>query len=300
MRPESHGMIPELSKVYSKEVSLELFRRICLCRNFELNVKKAISEKKVPRIFTYLSLGQESATAALSLAFPNVPHFGQHRCHDQYLCYGGSPERLRDELLGLPTGCAGGMGGSASIHSPETKMYGHDGHMGTQVKIGLGYALGSSEKTLIIMGDASAEEGYVSGTLGEAATKKAPVLFVCMDNNLSIRTEVKVRRSWTIADQARAKGMPAVDLYDDPWEIMDAVNNLKNKLPAFMNIHYCRELWHEGIGSDGPPEWDRFGLVKAELISLGYSSEMQEIEHATAYYINNIWSKVLHPEKENV
>ena len=278
---------------------------MCLCRNFELNVKKAISEKRMPKVFAYLSLGQESATSAISLAFPDspeisfVPRFGQHRCHDLYLCYGGSPEKLRDELRGLPGGCAGGMGGSASIHCPETGMFGHDGHMGTQVKIGVGYALGSNQKTLIIMGDASAEEGYVLGAMGEAATKKAPVLFVCMDNNLSILTEVKVRRSWTMVDEARAKGMPAIDILDDPWEIMSVVNNLKNKLPAFVNIHYCRELWHEGIGSDGPPKWNRYELIRTELLSLGYTSEVRSIERETTDYIKNIWAEVLSPEKES-
>lgn len=296
-----------LSKIFPKETSLELFRRICLCRNFELNVKRAISEKKMPRIFTYLSLGQETATAAISMSLPDTPNFpcyqsrfGQHRCHDLYLCYGGSPEKLRDELRGLPSGCAGGMGGSASIHSPETRMFGHDGHMGTQVKIGLGYALGSNEKTLIVMGDASAEEGYVLGALGEAATKKAPLLFICMDNNLSILTEVKVRRSWKMVDDAKAKGMPAYDIPDDPWLIMDHVNKVKNNLPAFLNIHYCRELWHEGIGSDGQPEWNRYDLVKTELITLGYGSELKNIENSVAHYIENLWEDVLHPKKEQV
>ncbi len=296
-----------LIKKFPKEVSLELFRRICLCRNFEFNVKKVISEKKVPRIFTYLSLGQETATSAISMAFPDtpawpsfVPRFGQHRCHDLYLCYGACPEKLRDELCSFSTGCAGGMGGSASIHSPETGMFGHDGHMGTQVKIGLGYALGSNQKTLIVMGDASAEEGYVLGSLGEAATKKAPVLFVCNDNNLSILTEVKVRRTWTMTDEARAKGMPAVDLYDDPWEIMDAVNKLKNKLPAFINIRYCRELWHEGPGCDGPPEWNRYELVKTQLFLLGLQSDVREIENTTAHYVENLWEPIFHPKKERV
>ena len=298
MRASDLGIAPNLAGTFSKEVSLELFRRICICRNFELNVKKAYDTGKMPKIYIYLSLGQESATAALSLAFPGVAQFGQHRCHDLYLCYGGSPEKLRDELLGLATGCAGGMGGSASAHSPETKMFGHDGHMGTQVKIGLGYALGSNEKTLITMGDASAEEGYVSGAMGEAATKKAPILFVCMDNNLSILTEVKVRRSWTMVNTAKARGMPAYDITNDPWLIMRHIEKVKNNLPAFLNIHYCRELWHGGTGCDGPPKWDRYGMVKTELITLGYDSEVQDIENSVAHYVENLWEDVLYPKKE--
>ena len=277
-----------------------MFRRICLCRNFELNVKKAYDGGFMPKIPIYLSLGQEAITAALSLAFPDAVQFGQHRCHDLYLCYGGSPEKLRDELLGLPTGCAGGMGGSASIHSPETGMFGHDGLMGSQVPIAVGYALGSGKKTLAIMGDASAEEGYVLGALGEAASKKAPLLFVCMDNNLSILTSVKIRRNWTMTDEAMAKGMPAFDLPNDPWLIMHYVEQVKNNLPAFLNIRYCREIWHAGTGCDCPPEWNRYELVRIGLATLGYQYEVGDIENKVAHYVDNLWKDVFYSKKEKL
>lgn len=268
---------------------IELFRRICLCRSFELNVKKAYDEKKVPCGPVYLSLGQEPVAAALSLSFLNPNIFAQHRAHDTYLCYGGSPQKLRDELLGLSTGCAGGMGGSASIHAPEIKMFGHEGHMGTQIKIGTGYALGSNENTLVVMGDASAEEGYALGAMGEAASKKAPVLFVCVDNNLSIRTEIKVRRSWKMVDIAKAFGMLAYDIIDDPWTIMDYVSTLKNNLPAFLNIHVCRELWHAGTGCDGPPKWNRFDDIKRRLISMSCGPEVKGIENGVSHYVQKLW-----------
>jgi len=288
----------EIIRMFSKETSLEVFWRICLCRNFELNVKKAYDAGLMPKIPIYLSLGQETATAALSVAFPAVKQFGQHRGHDLYLCYGGSPQELRDELLGLPTGCAKGMGGSASIHSPKTGMFGHDGLMGTQIPIAVGYALGSGNKTLSTMGDASAEEGYVLGAMGEAASKKAPILFVCMDNNLSIKTEVKVRRSWTMVDEAKAKGIPAHDLKDDPWLIMHYIEQIKNNLPAFLNIRYCRELWHAGTGCDGPPEWNRYELVRTELIFLGLLPEVKRIERNAAHQMDNLWKDVHCPTKE--
>ena len=300
MRQTTSTHPPGLSKTFSKGISLELFRKICLCRNFELNVKNAYDGKLIPIIPIYLSLGQETATSAISMAFPGAAQFAQHRCHDTYLCYGGSPEKLRDELLGLPSGCAGGMGGSASIHSPETKMFGHDGLMGTQIPIAVGYALGSGNKTLAIMGDASAEEGYVLGAMGEAASKKAPVLFVCTDNNLSILTKVKVRRNWIMADEAKAKGMPAYDIIDDPWLIMHYIEMIRNDLPAFLNIHYCRELWHAGTGCDGPPKWNRYKLIKKELILLGYQSEVKDIEKKVSHLIQDLWKDVFNPAKERV
>jgi TPP-dependent pyruvate/acetoin dehydrogenase alpha subunit len=290
MRSSTLGMIDNVSAACGILQTITMFEKLCLSREFEKNVARAYNLKKIQKIPIYLSLGQESITAALSTVLPNIKQFGQHRCHDIYICWGGNLIALKDELLGLASGCASGMGGSASIHSPANGMFGHDGLMGTQVPIAVGYALGSGGPTLAIMGDASAEEGYVLGALGEAASKKAPVLFVCYDNNLSILTEVSVRRSWTIADEARAKGIPAIDITDDPWLVMYYAEKLRHNLPAFMNIRTCRELWHAGTGCDGPPEWNRFELTRKEMHRLGLSKEASTIEKNKKSLADEIWN----------
>ena len=101
-----------------------------------------------------------------------VFRFNQHRSHAIYLAFGASPEKLRDELLGLPTGCSGGMSGSNAIQAPEINMFGHSGLMGEQLPIAVGAALGSSRGTLAVCGDAAVEEDYIYPSLGFAATKK--------------------------------------------------------------------------------------------------------------------------------
>jgi TPP-dependent pyruvate/acetoin dehydrogenase alpha subunit len=292
LRSKNLGQIEGLSSKFSKEISLELFKKMCVCRQFELNVKKAYDEKfiKAP---VYLSFGQESIAAALSVSFPKPYIFAQHRSHDVYLSYGGDPHALTDELLGKPAGCAHGMAGSSLIHSPKIGMFGHTGFIGDQIPIAVGFALGSNKKTLAILGDAAAEEDYVLGALGYAAHKKLPILFVCYDNNLSILTEVKVRRSWKIADIARAFGMEAVDIADDPWLIMHYVEKLSKNLPVFMNIHTVRHLWHSGTGIDGPPEWDRYQMVKDELVRLGWEGEVKTIEGLAVKEVEGWWQKSL-------
>ena len=150
MRSKNFNTIKNLSSRFSKKTTLDLFEKMCLIRNFEFNVKNAYDQKLI-KIPIYLSVGQETIASALSMAFPNAYQFGQHRCHDLYLSYGGNIETLIDELLHKPTGCARGWGGSASIHSPETGMFGHDGLMGTQIPIATGFALGSNIRTLAIM-----------------------------------------------------------------------------------------------------------------------------------------------------
>lgn len=290
MRSKDFGAISGVSKEATKEESLEVFRKICLCRNFEENVKKAFDQGLI-KMPIYLSLGQESIAAALSVVFHDAAIFAQHRAHDLYLSYGGSIEELVDELLHRSTGCAGGMGGSASIHSPKIGMFGHDGLMGTQIPIAVGYALGTGKKILGVVGDASAEEDYVHGAMAYAAHKKIPSLFVCVDNGLSILTKVEVRRNWNMVDVARAYGMEAIEITDDPWLIMHHVRKLK--LPAFMNIHTSRHLWHSGTGIDGAPEWDRFAITKEEFVGLGLLAEAEKIETDTKLFVDQIWEKQL-------
>jgi len=292
LRSAHLGAIPKISQTFTEYESLEIFEKICLCRSFERNAAKAYDEKLVPGFPVYLSLGQEAISAGLSLIFhESIKRFVQHRCHDIYICWDGDIKALRDELLGLPSGCSKGMGGSASIHSPETGLFGHDGLLGTQIPIAVGYALGTNQITLAVMGDAAAEEGYVLGAMGEAVTKKAPVFFVCYDNNLSLLTEIKVRRSWSIVDEAKAKGMPAVDITNDPWLVAHYAKALSKQLPAFLNIRTCRELWHAGSGCDGPPEWNRYELVKKEMAVLGLEKEANKIEKETENFVDSIWNE---------
>lgn len=292
MRSQDAGIIENVIRAVSEQEVLEIFKRICAIRYFELNVKKAFDGGLI-KMPVYLSVGQEAVAAALSVAYPNAAIFGQHRCHDLYLAYGGNVAELIDELLHRPTGCAKGMGGSASIHSPAIGMFGHDGLMGTQIPIAVGYALAAGKRTLAIMGDASAEEDYVLGAMGYAAHKKLPVLFVCMDNGLSILTKVAVRRNWKMTDVAASFGMQAVEITDNPWLIAHHARKFENSLPAFINIHVVRHLWHNGTGTDGPPEWDRFALVKAELDALGLHEKIEAIENNAQTSMDRAWETQL-------
>ncbi len=276
-----------------------MFKRMCVTRNFELRVKDAYDAKSV-KVPIYLSLGQEAVSAALSVAFPKPYIFAQYRSHDVYLSYGGDPLALADELLSKPTGCARGMGGSVGIHSPEIGMFGHNGLVGDQIPIAVGFALGKNKKTLAILGDGAAEEDYVLGALGYAVQRNLPILFVCFDNDLSILTQVKVRRNWNVVDVAKGFGMEAVDVADDPWVIMHHVQKMQKKLPALINVHTVRHLWHTGTGVDGPPEWDRYRIVRNELCRLGHEKAVFRIEKSTTAAVKKIWDRALKEPKKYI
>jgi TPP-dependent pyruvate/acetoin dehydrogenase alpha subunit len=284
------GVIPGLAGKLSAATSLEMFSKICFNRFFELEVAR-VYDTGVIKAPVYLSVGQEHIPAAIATASTDFLIFAQHRAHAYYLSFGGDPGALVDELLHRPSGCAGGMGGSASIHDPRIGMFGHSGLMGDQVPIAVGAALGSGRRVLTVMGDASAEEDYVSSAMGYAATKRLPVLFVCEDNDRSILTPVATRRSWRLADVAHALGLAAVDITDDPWLVANHVADLLFQLRALVNVRRCRQLWHAGTGNDGEPEWNRFALIKETLTELGLEREAAAIEEEALQRAVRAWDE---------
>ncbi len=297
-RSSTYGSIPGLSEKCSTETTLAIYRNYCFARSFDTCARRAQEEKRV-KCFLYLSLGQETVASAVSVAMKGSYVLFQHRGHAFYLAFGGDPRKLIDELLGLPTGCCHGMGGSPPIHDIEKKILGHNGLIGDQVGVAVGVALAKPDhRVTCIFGDGAAEEDYVLSSLGYAATKNLKILFVCEDNDLSVLTPTVDRRSWNVETVAHALGMPAVDITDDPWLIEHHVRNLSGTLPALINIRTCRDVWHVGTGTDGPPEWNRHELMHAELGRLRLSDQAQSIALETQIYIEGLWNERLQRQSE--
>ena len=272
------------------ELRLNVFKRAALCRNFEQYVFDGI-RRKLFKFPIYLSAGQEYISATIAEVMhmkgikPNI--FIQHRGHSTYLSHGASIEMLIDELLGRKTGCAYGMGGSASIHSKEKNIFGHDGLMGSQVPIAVGHCYSTGQPTIVHLGDASAEEDYVLGALGWASTKKLPILFIVEDNNLSILTEKKVRRNWEMQDIAKAFNMRGYVCTDDPVEFSSFLED-SFEGPTLLNVNTYRKYWHSGAGQDDENIFDRY---EVEMEALGLAA--QKIHSFYKQQVEEIWNKKL-------
>ncbi len=135
MRSPTFNVQAEIAKQFSSELSLTIFERMCKVRYFELGVIDAVSKKEITYP-VYLCSGQEAVAAALSTEIKNYLIFAQHRAHDIYLTFGAPPERLRDELLGLPAGTSQGRAGSNCLqyHENGITMFGHHGLIGEDVR----------------------------------------------------------------------------------------------------------------------------------------------------------------------
>ena len=268
---------------------LSVFKKASLSRNFENETFKKI-EQKIIQLPVYLSAGQEYIPATIATFLKKIvrPHiFIQHRGHSTYLSFDGDPIKLIDELLGRESGCANGMGGSASIQSKENNIFGHDGLMGSQVPIAVGYCYTTKNPTIVFVGDSAAEEDYVLSSIGWAQTKNLPILFVVEDNNLSILTEKIVRRSWDMHKVSKGFGMISHNISDDPNEIKHNLISIFQK-PILLNINTTRKYWHSGAGIDNEDIFDRYLDEKNNL-----GSKAEEIHEKMKNYVKKIWLQQL-------
>lgn len=233
--------------------------------------------------FVYLSSGQESIAASIAEAFKDIlPYvFCQHRGHAAYIAFGGNLEKLRDELLGLPTGCCGGKGGDPMIHDPNINFMGHSGLVADQVPIAVGMAFATKHPTICFFGDSTVEEDVFWPAVGFAATHNLPVLFVCEDNGLSVITQTHKRRSWNPVNVARGYGIANFEITDSPEQIHEVACAFRDfPTPTFLQVQCCRKYWHVGVGQDGPMAWDRLELTRGpgrELIELAAMDEMVKL-----------------------
>jgi TPP-dependent pyruvate/acetoin dehydrogenase alpha subunit len=159
--------------------------------------------------------------------------------------------------------------------------------MGSQAPIAVGHCYHTRKPTIVVLGDASAEEDYVLGAMGWASTKNLPILFIVEDNNLSILTEKKIRRNWEMDDVAKAFKMKGYNIDDNPLSIMDVLEDYNFEEPMLLNINTTRKYWHAGAGQDG----DYFDRYENELKSLG--EEAVKIDLENKQIVKKLWQKQL-------
>lgn len=273
-----------------------IYEKASLCRAFEEECARRIESKELT-LPIYLSMGQEYIPATVSLwledqGITDRQIFIQHRGHSQYLCFGGDMDALVLELLGDPRGCANGMGGSASIQSVPANIIGHDGMLGSQIPIAVGACYANRKPTICFAGDAAMEEDYALAALGWAATHELPIIFVVEDNNLSVLTEKKVRRSWEIEDVARGFGLPSGSCSDDPDTLYSSIPSITN-WPSLINVRTTRLRWHSGAGVDDPNAFDRHHEVAKQISKYPqhYKESINYFDMKSKTTVREVWAR---------
>jgi TPP-dependent pyruvate/acetoin dehydrogenase alpha subunit len=263
--------LEELRDIYSKAIKIN---------EFERNLLRLESGGQI-NIPIYLGLGQEfiAATIANYYRLEHPAIFAQHRAHSYYLAFGGDQNALLSEILGDEVnGCAKGFGGSVGIYSKKINMFGHTGLMGEQVYLGVGWSFATKTRCLVVIGDATIEEDYVLPSIGFAAQHNLPITFVCEDNGLAVLTPTSKRRIWNAVDIVNALGVYAVEIADNPEEIVNALSSVPENTPIFLNIKTQRLNRHVGGKLEGESTHARMEMFE-EFIESNYGKkELQKLK----------------------
>jgi len=258
----------------------EILRTAYSIISFEEEILRLEANGKV-EIPVYLGLGQEFIASTFARFFRNQPPgiFAQHRSHSYYLAFGGDRDALLAEILGDEiNGCAKGYGGSVGIYSKKANMFGHTGLMGEQAYLGVGWALANNKRTLIVIGDATVEEDYVSPALGFAATHSLPCIFICEDNGLAVLTPTVKRRSWKATDLAQSFGIKSFSISDSPDEIVNVLSEANLDSPLFLNINTNRKSRHVGALLEGTVTVDRLKIFENSFVKKYGKEQLEAIQ----------------------
>lgn len=204
------------------ELALEMYRRMCLIREFEQRVQALFARGLIPGA-VHLSIGQEAAVVGACMAVrADDTMVGHHRSHGHPLGKGAAPGPLFAELLGKATGVNAGKGGSMHLADFAVGSLGESSIVGSGLPLAVGAALGARMQgqdrvCLCFFGDGATAEGYFHEALNMAALWRVPAVFVCENNGYGVTTSIaRAGAQPDIAARAAAYAMPgtAVDGQD--------------------------------------------------------------------------------------
>ncbi len=110
------------------------------------------------------------------------------------LAKGISPEEIIAEVMDKKTGLTQGLGDVGSFYSSRLNIPGYSTVLGTMFAVGIGLAFSiaqKNEKRILVQffGEGEATRNTFGGALNLAALWRLPVLFICLNNDISIETK---------------------------------------------------------------------------------------------------------------
>ena len=200
------------------------------CRLFETRAQELFFEGLV-RGTTHLGIGQEAVAAGFAAAMRADDYtFCTYRGHNHTLARGTPMAPIFAELFGRATGLLGGKGGSMHLTSVEHGVMGSYAIVGAHLPIALGAAWSaqyrkSGQVAVCFFGDGATNIGAFHEALNMAAVWKAPVVFVCENNQYMEYTPIGAVTAVArpAADRASAYGLEPIVVDGNDAEAVYAV-----------------------------------------------------------------------------
>ena len=196
------------------ESRVRMYRTMVACRRFEQRTHELFLAGLV-RGTTHLGIGQEAVAAGFAEAMREDDYtFCTYRGHNHTLARGVSMTPMLLELVGKQGALMGGKGGSMHLTSVEHGAMGSYAIVGAHLPIAVGAAWsaqyrGSGQVAVCFFGDGTTNIGAFHEALNLAAVWKAPVVFVCENNQYMEYTPIGAVTAVArpAADRASAYGL---------------------------------------------------------------------------------------------
>jgi TPP-dependent pyruvate/acetoin dehydrogenase alpha subunit len=203
----------------SHDRCIDMYRTMVAIRRFEEKVAELHMAARL-RGSVHVYLGEEAVATGACAALRQTDYItSTHRGHGHCIAKGGELPRMMAEIFGRQTGYCKGKGGSMHIADIEAGILGANGIVGAGIPIAVGAAVGCQVKgidriVLSFFGDGAANTGSFHEAINLASVLKAPVIFLCENNQWAVSTPVSYALPVpSVADRAHA--------YDIPGETVD-------------------------------------------------------------------------------
>ncbi|MDO9541144.1 MAG: thiamine pyrophosphate-dependent dehydrogenase E1 component subunit alpha [Kiritimatiellia bacterium] len=272
---------------HPSETIERFYRALYRIRAVEEEIARLYPSDKI-KSPVHLSIGQEAIAVGVCEALrKDDVVFGTYRGHAMYLAKGGDLQSMLAELYGKVTGCARGKGGSMHLVDPEHGIMGTSAVVATTISPAVGYAYALKVKrsdriVACFFGDGATDEGAFAESINFAALKKAPVIFICENNEYAIFSHINKRQAQTdIAKRVSACNVPVFKFENsDVFSIFEHVQNTCRQMrsaidfgPFFYEISTCR--WREHVG---PNEDDQLKYRdEAKVLSFKKRDEVKRL-----------------------
>src|SRR5690554_1613517 len=222
----------------SHEGLLAMYRAILLPRLFEERMLILLRQGKLGKWFS--GIGQEAIAVGASLAMDDLEYIlPMHRNLGVFTARKVPLVKLLDQFQGKRSGFTKGRDRSFHFGTQEHRIVGMISHLGPQLAVAAGIALGEGLAgrktcTLVFTGEGGTSQGDFHESLNLAAVWNLPVIFLIENNGYALSTPVSEQyRCERLADRGLGYGMESVQI--DGNNILEVYNTVRRYSESIRN-----------------------------------------------------------------